>query len=268
MQLDGKPEESVKVKRTRLTTQINNYEQMLNLTTPQEDPILFKSLHDHIAAAKSAVILLNPPEEQLTNLQGAIQRKRKFAMSLTSQVSDLQSQLQKLDTEVSDLLILEKKLQDQLAPVHIVPDEPDNDQYLQLKLQHSALEQKFEKEKMQTVELLQHLQTIPGMPEIALSMIPQTLGVPAPKTPVDAVAPGNTDPLRPAVVSPLLQPLAQPAGSVTFPTGFEGFDQDDHYGKSPAPHLRPSPYGAAAETTPTETPTEVFRDAANKEAEA
>ena len=117
MQLDGKPEESDKVKRSRLTTAINRYEKLLSLTNAEEDPVLFKSLQDHIADAKTAIIALNPPEEQLKNLQGAIQRKQKIALNLTTQVSDLQKQLQEVEEEVTSLQFMEKNT---MTPVSCV----------------------------------------------------------------------------------------------------------------------------------------------------
>ena len=287
MQLDGKPEESDKVKRSRLTTAINRYEKLLSLTNAEEDPVLFKSLQDHIADAKAAIIALNPPEDQLKNLQGAILRKQKIASNLTSQVSALQNQLQEVEAEVSSLQLMEKKLQDQLSYVRIVVDSADSDQLLQLKLQHSQLQSQFQSERKQMVELLQQLQTVPGMPENALALLPLTLGVVAPSTPVPESQPsqtppgisepsqGKSDPPIQHVVSPTLLHAQDPVPD-GFPTGFEPLGEnlmeaDEPYGPSTTSHSRPSPYGTAAaatDATTTDATKEVFREVPTKQAES
>ena len=271
MQLDGKTEESDKTKRHRLTTAINRYEKLLSLTDAQEDPVLFKSLQDHIAEAKNSIIALNPPEEQLKNLQGAIQRKQKIAMSLTSSISDLQKQLLVVQEEVASLQLMEKKLQDQLSYVRVVVDTSDSDRLLQLQLQHSQLQSQFQSERERMVDLLQKLQAIPGLPESALTLLPPGLGVPAPSTP-NANQRQQEEDIAQQPKKDASPPREVPVTSPTqvdeeFPTGFEPLNQDfmqESYGPSTASHSRPSPYGAASAGTETQTPvqedTQVFRE--------
>jgi len=90
---DGKSDDlNIKAQRTFLTGKLAKYETMLTTLSEKEEPTLFKSCQDTIAATKDMVMALNSPHDQLKNLQAAILRKQELAEALTSQPSSIQTQ--------------------------------------------------------------------------------------------------------------------------------------------------------------------------------
>jgi len=235
---DGESEAPNKFSRQALVNKLNRYIQLQRSITELEDPVLFRSCQESILSVKEEIRSLNSPHDQLKNLQGAITRKQKIVSDLTSQSSALQNQILSVNNEVLNLQEIEKKLIGQIshAPISMQVNE---DQYLQMQLRLSLMEQSMRQERTNMDTFLSQLQAVPNLPEDAIKLMPITTGPAASPTPLAPSAP----------LSPP-GPPGSPGGSATgMPTGYDSFDGEDDYGPLSTTPSRPSPYGPAPQSS-------------------
>ena len=182
MSQDGESDAPTKRSRQDLVNKLNLYINFQSSITESEDPVLFKSCQESILLVKEEIRSLNSPHDQLKNLQGAINRKQKIVSDLTSQSSALQNQILSINNEVFNLQEIEKKLIGQIsqAPISMLVNE---DQYLQMQLRLSLMEQSTSQERSNMETFLSQLQAVPNLPEDAIKLMPITIGQAAPTAP-------------------------------------------------------------------------------------
>ena len=277
MSVDGNPIDTpttAKASKEKLSAQIKRQETAIQSMDPVEDKTAIELCQGIIDRAKASLIALNPPQDQLRNLQAAMARRSTLQEKLEHQISQAQHQLHQVKSELSLMAQQEASLIEKLTSSsrHIVDHEKQNneDRLLQLQFQMNSMATQMNQDKSQFASLITALRSTPNMPEEAIKILPHLLapasqaaeaaqipvGNSAPQSPVSTRRPLHRVPttptlqsigaLAPAVEEVLSDSEIQPGHiddgyyQITDGLGFNGFED---FGPSANSKSRPTPYG-------------------------
>lgn len=164
---------------------------MIAALDPKEDGNTILQRRAVIEQAKRSIIALNPPQDQFRNLQPAMNRCQDKSLQLNLQTADLQQALLLVQNKLQGMSLQEEELIVQLTIAsHIAVQQNAagkqnyNAMSLQLQTQCAAMQQQMQSERSHMSSLIGPLQTLPGMTEEAIRLLPRTsTGHPAPPTP-------------------------------------------------------------------------------------
>ena len=165
----------LQTERSRFTVQIQRQEKVIQCLDPNEDGSTLFQCHTVIDQARRHIIALNPPQDQLRNLQQAMSRRQDKVLQFSLQITDLQQAPLSVQTDLPEMSGQEMQLMVHLtnashsaAQQSVAEDQSNNAMYLQLQAQVAAMQHQMQSERRHMSSLISALQKVQGTQAAAM----------------------------------------------------------------------------------------------------